>query len=188
MKRYFKSIPLILFALMTGCAGSSQYMVKATPTATPPLEKALVYFMRPSGMAFAVNFQIWDRDHFIGLSQAKSYFAYECDPGKHLFLGFAENRVAVEADLVAGKSYYIGTNVRVGVWKARMDFTPVIRGSELWGKVEEYKKSLNFVAAREEDRAKWEAAKKQEAEKIVDYFSAGEGRAQVLRLNKEDGR
>jgi hypothetical protein len=59
MKRYLKSIPLILFVLMTGCAGSSQYMVKATPTAGPPPEKALVYFMRPSGMGFAVNFQIW---------------------------------------------------------------------------------------------------------------------------------
>jgi hypothetical protein len=188
MKRYLNSIPLILFALMTGCAGSSQYMVKATPTAAPPLEKALVYFMRPSGVGFAVNFQIWDGSHFVGLSQAKSYFAYECDPGKHLFFGIAENRVAIEADLVAGKSYYIGTNVRMGAWKARMNFTPVTRGSELWGQVEEYKKSLNFVAAREEDRAKWEAAKKQEAQKIVDYFSAGEGRAQVLGLNKEDGR
>ena len=67
-------------------------------------------------------------------------------------------------------------------------FYPVTQGSELWGKVEEYKKSLNFVAAREEDRAKWEAAKKQEAQKITDYFSAGEGRTEVLRLNKEDGR
>jgi hypothetical protein len=187
MKRYLKFIPLMVFILMTGCAGRSQYMVKATPTAAPRPEKALVYFMRPSGMGFAVNFQIWDRDHFVGLSQAKSYFAYECDPGKHLFFGFAENKVAIEADLEAGKSYYIGTNVRMGAWKARMDFTPVTRGSQLWGQVEEYKKSLNFVAAREEERAKWEAAKKQEAQKFIDYFSAGEGRSQVLRLNKEDG-
>jgi hypothetical protein len=188
MKRYLKIIPSLLFVLITGCAGSSQYMVKSTPTAGPSPEKALVYFMRPSGMAFAINFQIWDSDHFVGLSQAKSYFAYECDPGKHLFWGVAENKVAIEADLLAGKSYYIGTNVRMGAWKARMDFTPVTQGSELWGKVEEYKKSLNFVTAREEDRAKWEDAKKHEAQKITDYFSAGEGRAQVLRLNKEDGR
>ena len=188
MKRWFKSIPLILFVLINGCAGSSQYMVKTTPTAGPPSEKALVYFMRPSGMGFAINFQIWDSDRFVGLSQAKSYFAYECNPGKHLFMGFAENKIAIEADLEAGKSYYIGTNVRMGVMKARMDFTPVTRGSELWDKVEEYKKSLDFIAAKEEERVRWEAAKKQEAQKLVDYFSVGEGRAQVLRLNKEDGR
>jgi len=188
MKRYLKSIPLILFVLITGCAGSSRYMVKATPPAGPSPKKALVYFMRPSGMGFAVNFQIWDRDRFVGLSQAKSYFAYECDAGKHLFLGFAENKVAVEADLEAGKSYYIGTNVRMGAWKARMDFTPVTRGSQLWGQVEEYKKSLNFNAVKEEERAKGEAAKKQEAQRFVEYFSTGEGKSQVLRLNKEDGR
>lgn len=188
MQRYLRIIPLIAFVLVAGCAGSSQYMVKATPIAAPPSEKALVYFMRPSGMAFAVNFQIWDSNHFIGLSQAKSYFAYECDPGKHLFLGFAENRVAVEADLEAGKSYYIGTNVRMGAWKARMDFTPVTQGSQLWGQVEEYKRSLNFVSAKEEERAKWEASKKQEVQKIIDYFSAGEGKGQVLKLNKGDGR
>jgi len=188
MKRHLKIIPLIAFVLVSGCAGSSKYMVKATSTAATPAEKALVYFMRPSGMGFAINFQIWDGDHFVGLSQAKSYFAYECNPGKHLFMGFAENKVALEADLEAGKSYYIGTNVRMGAWKARMDFTPVARGSQLWGQVDEYKKNLNFIAPNEEERAKWEAAKKQEAQRYVDYFSVGEGKSQVLRLNKEDGR
>lgn len=103
-------------------------------------------------------------------------------------MGFAENRVAIEADWEAGKSYYIGTNVRMGAWKARMDFTPVTRGSGLWNKVEEYKNSLNFVAATEQERARLEAAKKQEVQKIISHFSAGEGKAQVLKLNKEDGR
>jgi hypothetical protein len=188
MKRYLKGIGLILFVFITGCAGRSQYMVKATPTEAPHPEKALVYFMRPSGMGFAINFQIWDSDHFVGLSQAKSYFAYECNPGKHLFLGFAENKVALEADLEAGKLYYVGTNVRMGAWKARMDFTPVTRGSELWDKMEQYKRSLNFISSKEEERARWEAAKKQETQKFINYFSTGEGRSQVLRLNKEDGR
>ena len=188
MKPYLKIILLIFLLLMTGCAGSSQYMVKATPTEGPQPEKALVYFMRPSGMAFAINFQIWDSDRFVGLSQAKSYFAYECDPGKHLLLGFAENRVAIEADLEAGKSYYIGTNVRMGAWKARMDFTPVTQGSQLWNQVENFKQTLNCIDIKDEERAKWEAAKKQEAQRFIEYFSTGEGKSQVLRLNKEDGR
>jgi hypothetical protein len=188
LKNYLMSMLLVVLIFLSGCAGSSQYMVKATPTAGPSTEKALIYFMRPSGMGFAINFQIWDGDHFVGLSQAKSYFAYECEPGKHLFMGFAENRVAIEADLEAGKSYYIGTNVRMGAWKARMDFSPVTRGSELWNKVEEYKNSLNFVAATEQERTRWEAGKKQEAQKWVSFFSEGEGKPQVLKLSKEDGR
>lgn len=178
----------LLFLFLTGCAGSSGYMVKATPTEGPAQGKAMVYFMRPSGMGFAINFQIWDGTYFVGLSQAKSYFAYQCDPGKHLFLGIAENKAAIEADLNAGKSYYIGTNVRMGAMKARINFTPVTRNSELWDKVDEYKRSLNFIAAKDEERAKWEASKRQEAQGLVDYFSQGAGKAEVLRLNREDGR
>jgi len=32
-------------------------------------------------------------------------------------------------------------------------------------------------------RARWESGKKQEAQKWVSYFSAGEGKPQVLKLN-----
>jgi hypothetical protein len=192
MKRYPKittiTVVLTLFLMVIGCAGKSRYMVQAEPVAGPPSDKALVYFMRPSPYGFAVNFQIWDGDHFIGLSQAKSYFAYTCEPGTHLFLGIAENKVALEADVEAGKSYYVGTNVRTGLWKARVQFTPVTRGSELWDKVEAYEESLNFIAVKEEERTKWEAAKQEEVLTILDYFTNGEGKALVLKLSKEDGR
>ena len=192
MKRYrimaMMSVIFIVFLMVMGCAGRSGYMVTATPAAGPAPDKALVYFMRPSGMGFAVHFQIWDSDHFVGLSQAKSYFVYECDPGTHLFIGIAENKVALQADVEADKSYYVGTNVRTGWAKARMQFTPVTRGSELWDKVEAYKQSLNCVAAKEEERAKWEAAKKQEVHQLLDYFTNGAGTTRVLKLSKEDGR
>jgi hypothetical protein len=178
---------MILFMLMA-CSGKSGYMVTAIPVAGPSSGKALVYFMRPSEYGFAVDFQIWDEDHFIGLSQAQSYFAYECHPGTHLFIGIAENKVALEADLEADKSYYVGTNVRAGWAKARLQLTPVTRGSELWDKVEGYKQGLNFIAAQEEEREKWEAVKKQEAAALRDYFTNGEGKARVLKLSKEDGR
>ncbi len=54
--------------------------------------------------------------------------------------------------------------------------------------MEGYKKGLNFITVKEEERAKWEAAKKQEAQRLVDQFSAEAGMAKVLKLNKEDGR
>jgi len=192
MKRYRRiaivTVMVSVLIMVMCCAGRSGYMAPATPTAGPAPDKALVYFMRPSGMGFKVNFQIWDSDYFVGLSQAKSYFVYECNPGIHLFIGIAENKVAIQADLAAGKSYYVGTNVRVGWAKARMQFTPVTRGSELWDKVEAYKPALNCIAANEEWRAKWEAAKKPEVLKLVDYFTNGAGTSSVLKLSKEDGR
>lgn len=188
MKNYLKIVSFVILFMISGCAGSSRYMIKATPVEGPSPGKAIVYFMRPSGYGFAINFQIWDGDHFIGLSQAKSYFAYECDAGKHLFLGIAENKVALEADLEAGKSYYIGTNVRTGALKARIGFTPVRRGSELWEMTEIYKTKLHFIELKEEEGSKWEAIKKPEIQRIIDYFTTGEGKEQVLTLSKKDGR
>jgi hypothetical protein len=193
MKKYRRiaiiTVMLTVFLLIVGCAGKSGYMmVTAAPVAGPAPDKALVYVMRPSGIGLAVNFQIWDSDHFVGLSQTKSYFGYECDPGTHLFIGIAENKVAFKADLEAGKSYYVGTNIRAGWSKARMQFTPVTRGSELWDKVEAYKKGLNCVASKEEERAKWEAAKKKEMPDIIDYFTYGVGKINMQKLSKEDGR
>jgi len=192
MKSLLRIQVLIILFLIAGCAGESQYMRKSTPPTAPPSDKAFVYFMRPSGLGFAIHFQIYDRYDLIGLSQAKSYFAYPCDPGKHLFIGVAENKRAVEADLEAGKSYYIITGVHMGGWKARMSFVPVTRGSEFWDKVEEYKRDLNSVAPVEGEIDKWVAKreKKVQAEiaEIIAYLGTPEGKKYVSTLSKEDGR
>jgi hypothetical protein len=188
--RWLAGVVLVLSMGLAGCAGSSQYMVKAdAPTAGPPPDKALVYVMRPSGMGFAINFQVWDRDQFIGLSQAKSYFAYLCAPGKHLFIGIAENKVAVEADLAPGKSYYILTGPRMGGWKARLAMDAVTQGSENWGTVETLKKDLEFIVPVPEQVQNWDAAKKAEVAALVDFFEKDPERAKYMsRLAPTDGR
>lgn len=192
MRTLLKIGVLMAFVLIVGCAGESQYMRKATPPTGPPPGKALVYLMRPSGLGFAIHFQIYDRYNLIGLSQAKSYFAYPCDPGKHLFIGIAENKRAVDADLEAGKSYYIITGVHMGAWKARMSFVPVTRGSEFWDKVEAYKRDLNFVVPEKGEIDKWVAKRdakvKAAIAETISYIGTPEGKKYVSTLSKEDGR
>lgn len=192
MKKYLAFIPLVVLLFFMGCAGSSPYMRPAEPIMGPSQGKALIYFMRPSGFAFAIHFQIWEDYQMAGLSQAKSYFAYECDPGKHLFIGRAENKVAVEADVEAGKTYYVITQARMGGWKARMAFIPVTRTSEFWGLVEAYKGSLNFLATKDDVIDQWKGERGNEIRKEIDeikaYLQTPEGQAYIVRLNKEDGR
>jgi hypothetical protein len=190
MQRCAVGIVLALSLGLVGCAGSSQYMVKAdAPTAGPPPDKALVYVMRPSGMGFAINFQIWDRDQFIGLSQAKSYFAHLCAPGKHLFIGIAENKVAVEADLAPGKSYYILTGPRIGGWRARLAMDAVTQGSENWDQVDTLKKELEVIVPVADQVQAWDAAKKAEAAALVEFFEKNPEREKYMtRLTPADGR
>lgn len=188
--RIFKGIIVACLVLLTGCAGSSKYMTKTEPVRFDASQgKSVVYFLRPSGMGFAINFQVWDRDRFIGLSQAKSYFAYVCDPGKHLFIGIAENKVAVDADLAPGKSYYIVTEPRMGGWKARLAMTPVTKGSEHWDKVEGWKAELAYVVPVESEVRNWETEKKVEAMGLVAFFETNPDREKYTgHLKPDDGR
>ena len=189
-RRWLAGVALVVSMGLVGCAGSSKYMVKGeAPTAGPPSDKALVYVMRPSGLGFAINFQIWHRDRFIGLSQAKSYFAYPCAPGKHLFIGIAENKVAVEADLAPGLSYYILTEPRMGGWKARIGMVPVTKGSEHWDTVETLKKELEFNVPVVEQVQAWETERQEQVRGIVDFFERDPERAKYLgHLAPTDGR
>ncbi|MBI5409534.1 MAG: hypothetical protein HZA14_09245 [Nitrospirae bacterium] len=129
--------------IMTACAGSSGYMKPSQSLLNPTTDKALVRFMRPSGMGYAVNFNIWDGEKVIGNSVAKAQFDYLTDPGKHLFVAISENQEFLEANLEAGKTYYIITQVKMGAWKARVGLVPVNKGSEFWDKVKEYENELN---------------------------------------------
>ena len=188
MKHFARWMLLTWIVVFTGCTGSSKYMQPATPIQGPSPGKALIYFMRPSGMGFAINFQIWDGDRFVGLSQAKSYFGYECQPGKHLFVGFAENKRGLDADLEAGKTYYALTQVKVGGWRARMAFIPVTRDSEYWNLVETYRTELAYIAAKEDMLMQWEEQKKAQALEVLAFLNSANGQEYIEKLNREDGR
>jgi hypothetical protein len=186
---------LVLFiaVIFFGCAGSSSYMSpSAAPPTGPSAEKAMVYFMRPSGMGFAINFQIYHGDALIGLSQAKSYFTYECDPGTQMFLGAAENKHGLKAELEAGKSYFVLTQVKMGGWKARMAFVPVTRDSEWWPKVDEYKAKLNYIKAEQSALDAYRQAKKEKIDVSLDksysLLNSPEGQKYVVYLGPNDGR
>lgn len=159
-----------LLTVLSACAGSSKYMVAKEPVLKPVEGKALVYIFRPSGFSFRINFQIWDGDRFIGLSQAKSYFQYSADPGKHTFLAIAENKAFIEADLAADKQYYIVTEPRIGVWRPRVGFLPVKRGTGEWSKVSEWKTGLINVVPVEAEVKAWQELKHEEAVTILKYF------------------
>lgn len=171
------------------CAGSSHYMKPSQGLLTPTNDKALVRFMRPSGFGYAINFNVWDGEKVIGNSVAKSQFDYLADPGKHLFVAVAENKTFLEADLEAGKTYYILTQVRMGVWKARVGFVSVNKGSEFWDKVKEYENELNKLEPDTEALKKWEDENKPKIKEILSqYETKWKAEEQWQKLKPEDGR
>jgi hypothetical protein len=177
-------------ALLLGCVASSDVMEKA-PTEVPTAEadQATVCFLLPSNSLHGTRFQVWDRTHFLGLGLPASWFAAPCSPGKHLFLITAENRVAIEADLVAGKRYFVVLGTDRGWVRTRAVATPVCKGTELWDKVESIQQGLVRVAPIEAARQKWEEEHRADAAELVGWFSTAPDRAQYLEhMSADDGR
>ena len=180
---------LCSMVFIASCAGSSAYMKSAETLSSPRKDKALVRFMRPSGFGYAINFNMLDGEKVIGNSVAKSQFDYFADPGKHLFVAVAENKVFLEAELDAGKTYYVITRIYSGWWSGRVAFLPVPRGSEFWDKVLEYEKTLKKLQPDRNTLQAWEEANKPKIQKVLsDYESVWKNKYQWPKLMPEDGR
>lgn len=80
-----KVLSVVLIFLLCSFYSSAQSLTPA------PTGKAVVYFVRPSLLGFAINFSYFDSTALIGRFNAPKYIRYECDPGPHLFWARSEN-------------------------------------------------------------------------------------------------
>jgi len=108
-----------------------------------PLDKAVVYFVRSSSYGFAINFSYFDSTKLIGRFNGPKYIRYECNPGKHLFWARSENKDFIEAELEAGKIYFVEAVVRMGILFAEVELMPIDPS-----KTKKMKKVLKFVKGR----------------------------------------
>ncbi|MEW5802673.1 MAG: hypothetical protein AB1847_11295 [bacterium] len=153
MKNYFRFIVVMIIALFfAGCAGSSKYM-KLVPdydtSHLPGDNKSLVVFMRPSGMAYAIQSSVFDategEDKLVGIVPAKKMVAYETDPGEHLFMVVGESADFMKADLESGKTYYALVTPRMGAWKARFSLYPVHKDELSSDKFKDWQRGCEYV-------------------------------------------
>ena len=128
-------VALIILAVtvLGGCAGTVKNMREAPVANTVELKpepgKALVVFMRPSTLGFAIQSSVFDvkndQPELIGIVAAKAKVAYQATPGKHLFMVIGESADYMDADLLPDRTYYAQVTPRMGLWKARFSLEPV---------------------------------------------------------------
>lgn len=98
----------------------------------PAEGKSMVYFTRSSPFVLLFNFSYFDGTNYIGKFNNGKYIAYECDPGKHVFwsssggktIEIGANKSYVQADLEAGKTYIIHSEVIVRVLTTDVKLVP----------------------------------------------------------------
>jgi hypothetical protein len=190
-------ISLAFVVLLAGCAGNVAHMDQmdaATPAPSPDSGKAMVVFLRPSGLGFAVQSTVYDvsgnKAEIVGVLPAKARVAYQVTPGEHLFMTVGENAEFMSADLAAGKTYYAKVEPRMGAWKARFVLTPV---STSEAATAEFQKDLDDCkwVAKNQDTEAWFAGTRSEIEsKRSEYYSkwASKPESERARLLRDYGR
>jgi len=113
----------LIIVIIILCFGSTVAVCQNIDPA--PADKAVIYFVRSSSLGFAVNFSYFDSTRLVGKFNGPKYIRYECDPGPHLFWARSENKDFVEAEVDAGKIYFIEAIPRMGAIKASVQLKPL---------------------------------------------------------------
>ncbi len=144
-----KKLLFLLFIILSANTFAQETEPKQTEEvlAKPGKGKCMVYIARRETAALLVKFSIYDGDIFLGKLGAKKYFAYECDPGEHVFIAKGENTFYVDANLEEGKTYVMDLKIKVGIISARVSLNPIDQSNKKFEK--EKKKILEFISKKE---------------------------------------
>ena len=131
MRRFVSAIAICATVVLTGCAGTVKNMKEVADEATavkPRQDEAVVVFMRPSGLGFAIQSSVFeiksDSPTLVGIVAAKTKVAHHVPAGRHLYMVVGENADFMTADLAPNKTYYAYVSPRMGMWKARFVLEP----------------------------------------------------------------
>lgn len=116
----------------------------STSLKAPAEGKSMLYIARRSGTGPLIKFGIYDGDKPLGKLGVNRYFAYECEPGTHVFAARSENTSYVEANLAAGRIYVLDAEVKMGIAYARVALRPLEKGHKNYEK--EKGRFLKFIA------------------------------------------
>ena len=127
--RVFYIFTLLGSLLLAGCASNPMAPVADQAVQAPSPDMAQVVFMRDAYTGKAIVSSLYDvtdgQTRFIGVMANGTKIAHPTPPGKHTFMVVSEAADFMEADLVAGKTYYALVTPRMGLWKARFSLWPI---------------------------------------------------------------
>ncbi|MGE0089606.1 MAG: hypothetical protein AB7S50_09070 [Bacteroidales bacterium] len=104
---------------------SSVNLISAQGFKPPSADKAVIYFTRISAYGFAVAFDFYLNDKFIGAFKGENYMRYEFDPGEQLIWGAGENIEFLPSDLKVGDTYIVIVDIKTGKKKPVIGLRPI---------------------------------------------------------------
>ena len=163
-------------------------------------ENATVVFMRSSMVGSMIKTSLYEvtngETKFIGIMKNKNKITYEATPGNHTFMVVSEAADFMEANVVAGKTYYSMVTPRTGAWKARFSLIPVRNdGTTDFNtdskKFAKWKKKTKAASMTEKSKAWYEKHKASVESKRAKYWQKWQEKSPedkaARTLNANDG-
>lgn len=126
MRRAAGGMTILLCTWIAGCAhpimGWSAFDTGPAPVAS---DKALVYFIRPEKAGWGNNASVFDGVQLIGVVPYGTKLPFQAEPGEHTFMVIGESADFIQANLLAGKTYYVEVTPRMGWGATRFSLDPV---------------------------------------------------------------
>jgi hypothetical protein len=134
-----------------------------------------------------VEFDIWERDKFIGALSKKTYIQIITDPGEHLFIARGGNWSFLKANLDSGKKYYIFVNLYPSFWgRHGVAFQPVrIGDKELVAAIPQYMDDLKPISVINEKYNQYSQDRVEEIRNEIKLFETTE--YEFLSIEPKDG-
>jgi hypothetical protein len=138
MEKSMKRLTTILFfvAIIATTSCASQYMqpvVHAPSAAQLSPEQSAIVFFRDTSFGGAIQAPIAEGINnnvsFVGIVSANTKLLHKTTPGQHIYVVGGESSNLLFADLEPQKFYYVRVSPKMGLWKARFKFEPVLPGN-----------------------------------------------------------
>ena len=164
--------------------GEGELVMTAAPSG-----KALVNFHFPSRMGSG-NYQVFDREKFIGNLIPGYRFQYACDPGEHVFIGSAQSASAIQAKLAADKVYDVVINAFFGgFFKANIKMEPITKAHAKRAELANWEGRERLVIFTGDEGAMRLQQKRQKwAQKTLVDFLEGSHKKRLQTLSTGDHR
>jgi hypothetical protein len=129
-------VPVLIVLLAAACARRSDLMDAArrgVALQPVPPDKAIVVFLRPAYLGYLISAAVYEDDEFLGIVMRHSRLVRETSPGTHRFMVVSEAADFLDAELDAGKIYFVEVAPRMGAGRARFTLVPMALDRDLRG-------------------------------------------------------
>jgi len=174
-KRYLFLLIVLALAVLSSCSGPKHYSIKKNML--NELErnnnKATVVFIRhQSGFGGTHDVAVYDGDMLIGILSKSGYFAYEADPGEHIFASYSAKLDFLKANIVAGKTYYVQASHQDLVTTLRSKIVAVKRDSDIMNALDQLLPTLNNTELTDQGRELYKVRNESNGKFIIDDRAA----------------